>query len=64
MISLEELKDFFKEIKKKEKSNIILNVGKGDGNLEEVIELLKILIFIFIIIFKIYINFLKNSMIN
>ena len=41
MISLEQLKDCFKEIKKKEKSNIILNVGKEDGNLKEVIELLK-----------------------
>ena len=40
-ITLEELKDFFKETKEKGKSNIVLNVGKGDGDLEQVTELLK-----------------------
>ena len=41
-INLEELTDFFKDIKKKEKSKIIFNIGKGDGsNIEQVIELLK-----------------------
>ena len=40
-ITLEELKDFFKEIKQTQKLNIILNVEKGNGKLKHIIELLK-----------------------